>query len=280
MKKGEWKFYMKRKLFFISCICILLFAFTIPTQASVSDYELKSETTSLSGTLKLNKTKVSMYITDTYMLKAATNLKNLKWTSNNTKVATVKNGKVVAKNVGTAQISVSANGLKKTCQITVKGDWYKKVLNSYTGTYKMRDLWSEKYVTVFRRDFNRYCVIDINHDGVKELMLYNHPKVAFFMYYNGKVTPLIYDSFSRGVYLKKKYLTLVRGSSGQNTCYTYILTGGSLKKVVNYFHTTSTAYPVPIYKVNEKKCSKTAFYNIYNKYMKNGQYLFERCKEI
>ena len=51
-------------------------------------------------------------------------------------------------------------------------------------------------------------------------------------------------------------------------------TGGNLKEVLNYFHTTSSAYPVPGYKINGKKCSKTVFYNIYNKYMVNCHYLY------
>ena len=51
-------------------------------------------------------------------------------------------------------------------------------------------------------------------------------------------------------------------------------TGRNLKEVLNYFHTTSSAYPVPGYKINGKKCSKTVFYNIYNKYMVNGHYLY------
>ena len=51
-------------------------------------------------------------------------------------------------------------------------------------------------------------------------------------------------------------------------------TGGNLKEVINYFHTTSSAYPVSGYKINRKKCSKTVFYNIYNKYMVNGHYLY------
>lgn len=225
------------------------------------------------STIKLNKTKVSMYITDTCLLKVSTNLKKLKWTSSNAKVATVKNGKIVAKSVGTTRITVSANGIKTTCQVTVRGDWYKKVLNSQA-SYRMRNLWRDQYETVYRRDFNKYCVVDINHDGIKELTLYAHPKIAIFTYYKGKVRPLIYNSFSRGVYLKNDFLTFICGTSSENTCFTYILSGGNLKEVINYFHTTSSAYPVPGYKINGKKCSKTVFYNIYNKYMVNGHYLY------
>lgn len=226
-----------------------------------------------SVTIKLNKTKVTMYITDIYWIKANTNLKKLKWTSSNAKVATIKNGKIVAKSAGTTRITVSANGIKTTCQVTVKGDWYKKVLNTQA-SYRMKNLWRDQYETVYRRDFNKYCVVDINHDGIKELMLYNHPKVAIFTYYKGKVRPLMYNSFSRGVHLKNNFLTFICGTSSSNTCYTYNLSGANLKEVINYFHTTSSACPVPGYKINGKKCSKTAFYNIYNKYMVNAHYLY------
>ena len=49
---------------------------------------------------------------------------------------------------------------------------------------------------------------------------------------------------------------------------------GKVKQIINYFHTTSSAYPVPIYEVNGKRYSKTAFFKVYNKYMNNAKLLF------
>lgn len=55
------------------------------------------------------------------VLPAKTTNKTLTWTSSNTKVCTVKNGKIVAKKAGTAVITVkTANGKKATCMVTVK----------------------------------------------------------------------------------------------------------------------------------------------------------------
>lgn len=137
----------------------------------------------------------------------------------------------------------------------------------------MRNNWDGKLTTVYRRDFSKYRLLYINNDGIKELMLHDYPWAVFFTYYKGKVTPLIYGS-TRGAYLKGKYLTIVTGTSSENTCRTYVLQNGKLKQIINYFHTTSSAYRVPIYKVNGKKCSKAAFYKVYNKYKNNAKLLF------
>ena len=42
------------------------------------------------------------------------------WKSDNKKIAVVKNGKVTAKKIGTVKIKATANGITKTCMITVK----------------------------------------------------------------------------------------------------------------------------------------------------------------
>ena len=137
----------------------------------------------------------------------------------------------------------------------------------------VRNNWDGKLTTVYRRNFSRYRLIDINNDGIKELMLHNYPWAVFFTYYKGKVTPLIYGS-TRGAYLKGQYLTIKTGTSSENICRTYILQNGKVKQIINYFHTTSSAYPVPIYEVNGKRYSKTAFFKVYNKYMNNAKLLF------
>ena len=137
----------------------------------------------------------------------------------------------------------------------------------------VRNNWDGKLTTVYRRNFSRYRLIDINNDGIKELMLHNYPWAVFFTYYKGKVTPLIYGS-TRGAYLKGQYLPIKTGTSSENICRTYILQNGKVKQIINYFHTTSSAYPVPIYEVNGKRYSKTAFFKVYNKYMNNAKLLF------
>ncbi len=76
--------------------------------------------------VKLSKTSVTLYKGKTTTLKATVNPSNatnkkVTWTTSNKKVATVSNGKITAKGVGTATITVkTANGKKATCKVTVK----------------------------------------------------------------------------------------------------------------------------------------------------------------
>lgn len=64
---------------------------------------------------------------------------------------TVKNGTVVAKRPGTVTITASANIIKKSCKIRVRGDWYQKVLKSPDKAYTVRrDVDNNK---IYKRDF-------------------------------------------------------------------------------------------------------------------------------
>ena len=75
--------------------------------------------------LTLNKTQVEMNVSDNYQLQtniepSNANVRNLTWKSSNEKVATVSNGKIVAKGGGTADITViSANGKSASCKVKV-----------------------------------------------------------------------------------------------------------------------------------------------------------------
>lgn len=225
--------------------------------------------------IKLNSSSISLYVKDSTYISASVSGKSSKvtWKTSNSSVATVdSNGKVTGKKAGTCKITASANGKKATCIITVKDNWYQKVLQSSV-PYKVKGAFDNKTYTIYRSHFDKYRLADINKDGVKELLLYKHPEVAVFTYYKGKVVPLAYSSFTRSICLKGKYFALVLGTSSENTCYVFTLKNGKLKKIGEYFHTTSSAYPVPIYKINGKNCSKNTFFKTYDKYMKNATYL-------
>lgn len=56
--------------------------------------------------------------------------KSFTWKSSNSKVATVSGGTIKAKNVGTATITLSANGHKDTCKVTVKKPAAGKFINT------------------------------------------------------------------------------------------------------------------------------------------------------
>lgn len=73
--------------------------------------------------LKLDTSKKSMYVKESFVLKPTVKGKEPKATfkSSNTNVATVSDtGKVTAKKKGTATITVEANGIKAECKVTVK----------------------------------------------------------------------------------------------------------------------------------------------------------------
>lgn len=75
----------------------------------------------LKPTIKLNKTKMTIYIKKSKTLKATVKgkSKKVKWKSSKPAVATVKNGKVTAKRDGTTIITASCNGVKATCKVKV-----------------------------------------------------------------------------------------------------------------------------------------------------------------
>ena len=71
--------------------------------------------------VKLNKSKVTLYVGKTTTLKVKGTSKKVTWSSSNKKVATVnKKGKVTAKKKGTATITAKASGKKYKCKVTVK----------------------------------------------------------------------------------------------------------------------------------------------------------------
>lgn len=87
--------------------------------------------------VKLSQNSLSMTVGNTKTLTATilpTNAENkaIKWTSSNTSIATISNGKITAKSVGTATITATtSNGKTATCKITVKEvDPYAKPFNA------------------------------------------------------------------------------------------------------------------------------------------------------
>lgn len=74
-------------------------------------------------TIKLDKKSESMYVKESFVLKATITGKEDKasFKSSNSSVASVdKNGKVTAKKKGTATITATANGVNAECKVTVK----------------------------------------------------------------------------------------------------------------------------------------------------------------
>ena len=83
--------------------------------------------------IKLDKTELTLYegdeetLTATVIPSDATLRGEITWSSSNTQVATVDNGKVTAVSMGSATITVSLEGFKAECNVTVKGMEYGKI---------------------------------------------------------------------------------------------------------------------------------------------------------
>lgn len=77
--------------------------------------------TASAASVKLNKSKATLYVGQTVTLKVQNTSNTVKWSTSKKSVATVSaKGKVTAKKAGTAKITAKVNGKKYTCKITVK----------------------------------------------------------------------------------------------------------------------------------------------------------------
>lgn len=111
---------------------------------------VKFKQTSL--TLKVGESK-GLAVSYSYSGPAPAVTKTLTWTSSNSKVATVKNGCVTAKSIGTATITVNLNGKTATCKVTVKkaDNKYISVTEAYNSVNSIR---KEKNLKALKRDAN------------------------------------------------------------------------------------------------------------------------------
>ena len=87
----------------------------------VNDHLTSALNSLVKVTFTLSKTSGTLYVGGTEKLTVDTNLAgNVTWTSSNTKVATVADGKVTAKAAGSAKITVTVGGKTATYTVTVK----------------------------------------------------------------------------------------------------------------------------------------------------------------
>lgn len=160
---------------------------------------------------------------------------------------------------------------------TTKKNWYKQVLNSKTGTYRVK-LQNNTYRTVYRKDYTYYRLLDINDDGVKELFLaqrqdasVGNGSILILTYRNKKIVPLyLFGTAAGGNYLayKKNRLVVYVGYAG-TWHYTILkLKKGKLKKTCSFdgFFFPAVS-PVPHYSKNSKKCSATVYKRLEKKYV-------------
>ncbi len=74
------------------------------------------------ASVKLNKTKATLYVTESIKLKLTGTKSKIIWKTSDKSIASVSNGKVTAESSGTATITaITTNNKKKySCKITVK----------------------------------------------------------------------------------------------------------------------------------------------------------------
>lgn len=97
----------------ISSSLLLIIPTTLPN--------LQSSYTVQAASTKINISRKTLYIANTYTLKVIGAKQKISWSSSNRKVATVNSkGKVTAKKKGTATITAKVGNKRYKCTITVK----------------------------------------------------------------------------------------------------------------------------------------------------------------
>ena len=101
--------------------------------------------------LTLNRSSITMDVGDTYYLSATINPSNatnqkITWSSTDTSVATINNGKITAKGSGEAIITASIGNVKDTVKVRVLEDGYIKFSRSSI-TLDVKDTYQIKYDT-------------------------------------------------------------------------------------------------------------------------------------
>lgn len=93
------------------------------------------------ATVKLNRTKVTIYVGGSTTLKVSGTKKKVKWTTSNKKVATVTSkGKVTAKKAGKVTITAKVGKKSYKCKVTVKNPYLNSTKKSLTvgNTYTLK----------------------------------------------------------------------------------------------------------------------------------------------
>lgn len=215
-------------------------------------------TVEAASAIKLSKSKLTMGLGDTYTLKLA-GAKNPVWKSSNSKIAVVKNGKVIAKKTGKATIIATYKGKSYKCTVLVKAPKISSAKFSMTiGTKKQvrvlntinRVVWvtSNKSVAVV----DKKGLVTARKAGKVKIIGKLHGKN-----YTSVIT--VKKSLAKPVTLSKKSAKVLLGSSLQLK-----LNNAASSKVVWKTSNKSIA-TVSKGKVVPKKSGKVTITAVYNK---------------
>ena len=113
---------MKKRTRLLALLLCLIMMFTVAAPALFAPQaQAASTSSSKQTTIKLNKTKASVYNGKTLKLKVSGTKKTVTWSTSNKAIATVsKKGVVTPKKPGTVKIKAQVAGKTLTCKVTVK----------------------------------------------------------------------------------------------------------------------------------------------------------------
>lgn len=236
--------------------------------------------------ITVDKGKTKQFVIDNVLSGA-----KVVYSSSNNKVAYV-NSKGVIKGVksGNATITAKVVQNKKTYYVNLavkvcdpQKDWYKKVLNSKSGTYYVK-YYDGNYGTkmdkkkIMRSDFTYYKLVDLNKDGVKELLLATDRsvlwdnRVLLLTYYNGKILPLICfeGAGARGRQLINKKTLIFANSGSDFNSQLYVTVNKGKLKILQQVAMYRIKDHVPYYTkytVNDKEVTEKEYRKADNKYL-------------
>lgn len=112
----------------ITKITIILSLFLMLIQVLPNNVEAKNK---LSKKIKLNKSKLSLYVGDIYNLKLKNNKRKVSWSSSKNKIVTVSSkGEVIARKEGNCKVTAKVGKKKYVCKVTVKKRVYNDTNNN------------------------------------------------------------------------------------------------------------------------------------------------------
>jgi hypothetical protein len=103
------------KRFYKVFVMVLMISVLAPTALPVGNVAIAQ-----AATVKLSKKTLSLEVGKSSTLKISGTKSKVTWTTSKKSIATVSNGKVTGKKVGTATITATVNKKKYTCKVTVK----------------------------------------------------------------------------------------------------------------------------------------------------------------
>lgn len=260
---------MKRILIIIMAVII-----------SIGFISMQSMNVSAATKIKISHTKATIKVNQSIQLSLNGAYGIPDWTSSNEKVAIVENGNVKGIKTGkatiTAEVIDSDFNLKKlTCVVTVKKETESKPLQKFIDTLKKNAGSNIKDSLIGNfEDITGYAVVDINSDGIDELIVYRaDKKVLIVITVKGgkaiKVGEISNVPTDYGYSLNKKTSAIVNIYEGGYSIFKSWYFKDNKLKVYNdrliekYSHNGGSYYQG---KEGEKTITKKKYSEIVNKY--------------